>query len=152
MSVLTVTTNQHHIIERFKAFYENLNNLKLDEIDTIYTNDITFQDPVVEIRGVDDLYRHMNGLCTSLQHGRFEYLDELIGQDRAYIKWNMHFSHTKLGSKTITLRGISHIHFTGRIHFHEDVYDMGQMIYEHVPILGGMTRWLKTRLKKIEDK
>jgi hypothetical protein len=71
-------------------------------------------------------------------------LDQLVGKDSAYIKWNMYFSHPKLGKETHVVRGMTQIQFTDRIYYHEDVYDMGQMIYEHVPVIG----WAVKRLRK----
>ena len=58
----------------------------------------------------------------------------------------MVFAHPKLGSKPVFVRGISHIEFSDRIDFHEDSYDLGEMLYDHVPVLGSGTRWLKRRL------
>ena len=85
----------------------------------------------------------MSASTTSM---RFEYLDELVDHDTAYIKWCMYFSHKRLGSKVIEVRGISHITFAERVTYHEDVYDLGQMIYENLPLIGSTTKWLKKRL------
>ena len=135
------------LIERFKAFYLDVKHPQLDKIDEIYTEDVLFKDPVHELRGTETLHAYLSEMCANVHSGRFEYLDQIVSENTAYIKWNMHFKHPKLGNKTITVRGISQVQFNERIYFHEDVYDLGQLIYEHVPLLlGAVVKGLKKRL------
>jgi esterase/lipase superfamily enzyme len=134
------------IVEKLKTFYLSITNMPLDNIDTLYDKDVIFIDPVHEIRGITEVHRYMTELCKELSTGRFEYLDEVISDNKAYLKWNMHFSHPKLGSKKITVRGVTQLHFNERIYYHEDVYDMGEMLYQHVPVVGSIISWLKHRL------
>tara|TARA_R110001606_G_scaffold251264_1_gene399278 strand:+ start:1460 stop:1888 length:429 start_codon:yes stop_codon:yes gene_type:complete len=134
------------LIERFKAFYLDVKHPKLDKIDEVYTEDVLFKDPVHELRGAENLHAYLSEMCVNVHSGRFEYLDQILSENTAYIKWNMHFKHPKLGNKTITVRGVSQVQFNERIYFHEDVYDLGQLIYEHVPLLGSVVKGLKKRL------
>lgn len=135
------------LIGDFKNFYRNLTQVPLDDIGDIYAQDIHFIDPVHEIDGVAELRAYMDALCTNLTSGRFEFLDEVVLPGKAYIKWNMHFMHPRLGSRQISVRGISHIQFSDRIYFHEDVYDLGEMLYLQVPVIGRVNRWLKNQLQ-----
>ncbi len=136
------------LIESFKAFYRDLGAMNVDDMASLYDSEVVFRDPVHELRGINELHAYMRDMCASISRGRFEYLDQLIAPGRAYIKWNMYFEHHKLGNRLICVRGISHIEFAEKIHFHEDVYDMGEMLYENLPVLGSATRWLKSRLSK----
>lgn len=140
------TSDNGSIVETFKAFYREIDAAKLDEIGLVYTDDIIFRDPIHQIGGIHALHGYMSDMFTNVRQCQFEYLDQLIGKHNAYIKWHMHFFHTKLGAQIITVRGITHIEFDEKIHFHEDVYDLGQMLYEHIPLLGSATRFLKRRL------
>ena len=135
------------IIERFKDSYRDMTVMDLSRLDQIYTENLLFKDPVHEIRGLAAMQDYMADMCSNVTECRFEFLDQLQSEQGAYLKWNMHFRHPKLAAgQLLTVRGISQIHFEERINYHEDVYDMGQMVYEHVPVVGGMTRWLKRRL------
>ena len=135
------------ILPRFKSFYADFGSAQLSRLADIYHDDVVFRDPVHEIRGLVELEDYMTTLAADLEDCRFEYLDELLGDQAAYIKWVMHFRHPRLGSRPISVRGVSHLHLAdGRVIYHEDFYDMGAMLYEQVPLLGNVTRWLKLRL------
>lgn len=134
------------LIERFKAFYQDVRHPQLDKIDDVYTEDVWFKDPVHELRGAEKLHTYLSTMSINVHSGRFEYLDQVMSENTAYVKWNMHFKHPKLGNKTITVRGVSQVKFNERIYFHEDVYDLGELLYEHVPLLGVVVRGLKKRL------
>jgi hypothetical protein len=136
------STNE--LIERFKAFYKDVKNPRLDAIGDVYASHVKFRDPVHQVQGLAELHAYLSEASENVVSGRFEFLDQLVDKDSAYIKWNMYFSHPKLGKETHVVRGMTQIQFTDRIYYHEDVYDMGQMIYEHVPVIG----WAVKRLRK----
>jgi len=139
-------TDSKQLIAEFKRFFCDLQKAELSELGTIYSDDIVFMDPVHKIRSLVELEDYFNSICTDLSECRFEYLDELIVENSAYVKWIMHFRHPKLGSRLISVRGVSHLQFAEKITFHEDFYDMGAMLYEQLPLLGNVTRWLRKRL------
>lgn len=134
------------ILEPFKDFYRDLGNADLGRLGSFYASDILFKDPVHEIKGLVEVEDYFNNLCAGLDECRFEYLDELHGEQSAYLKWSMHFRHQKLGNELHSVRGVSHLKWSEKIEYHEDFYDMGAMLYEQLPLLGPVTRWLKRRL------
>ena len=140
-------TKSNDIVDLFKANYKNILLLDLSQLDALYTDEVIFKDPVHEVRGLVAMQDYMASICANLDECQFEFLDQLESDRAAYIKWNMHYRHPKLSAgKLISLRGVSQLHFDQRIHYHEDVYDLGAMVYEHLPLFGGATRWLKNRL------
>jgi hypothetical protein len=139
-------TTQDKLLKEFRGFYSQLHSSKLNQLNQLYSRDIVFRDPVHEIRGLVELEDYFSSLCSELTDCRFEFLDELISVNAAYIKWNMHFRHPRLGNQLISVRGVSHLQMTDQVDFHEDFYDMGAMLYDQLPVLGSMTRWLRRRL------
>lgn len=137
----------HSLIDNFKTLYGDLVKADLSQLDQLYGSDIIFKDPIHEVQGLVALEDYMSAICQGLDYCQFEYLDELMGQNSAYIKWIMHFRHPKLGKRLISVRGATHLNFDSKITYHEDLYDMGAMLYEHLPLLGPSTRWLKRRLQ-----
>lgn len=138
--------NEAPFIERFKDYFRVLQDSDLSKLRDIYADNVVFKDPVHEIRGLVELEDYFTSMCADLSDCRFEYLDELVNGSSAYLKWVMHFKHPRLGNRLISVRGVSHLQFSDKIDFHEDFYDMGAMLYEQLPLLGNVTRWLRLRL------
>ena len=139
-------TTKNSLVERLKSFYRELHAADLSKLHSIYAVNVNFRDPVHKIQGLVDLEDYFEALCLDLTDCRFEFLDELLSGNSAYIKWIMHFRHPKLGNRLISVRGVSHLKFSNRIEYQEDFYDMGAMLYEQLPLLGNVTRWLRHRL------
>ena len=136
----------NHLLEGFKDHFKDLQQADWSLLGELYADDIVFKDPVHELRGLVILEDYFTALCADLVECRFEYLDQVVSDNSAYIKWIMHFRHPRLGKDTIAVRGVSNLIWSDKIHFHEDFYDMGAMLYERLPVLGNVTRWLRLRL------
>ena len=133
-------------VERFKSYFRILHESDLSQLRDLYSEQILFKDPVHEIRGLVGLEDYFTSLCADLSDCRFEYLDEMVTDNAAYVKWMMHFKHPRLGNRLISVRGVSHLKISDKIDYHEDFYDMGAMLYEQLPLIGSVTRWLRMRL------
>jgi len=136
------------LIERFKQTFEDTGKLDINQLDRLYAKDVHFKDPIHDIQGVDSKKNYMEKLCKNIDSCRFVYLDQVQEKGKAYIKWDMYFSHPSLKKGEHKVRGISQINYDTRIFYQEDVYDMGSMIYEKVPVLGSVVSFLKNRLAK----
>jgi hypothetical protein len=134
------------VVERFKDYFRVLHESDQGDLRTIYADGIVFRDPVHEIRGLVELESYFTSMCADLSECRFEYPDELVSGNAAYIKWTMHFKPPRLGNRLISVRGVSHLQISDKIDYHEDFYDMGAMLYEQLPLLGTVTRCLRSRL------
>jgi esterase/lipase superfamily enzyme len=134
------------LVDKLKHFYQDRSSIDLSRMDEIYADDVVFRDPLHRIQGLAKLRDTLDGMYEPLTECRFEYLDQVVAEGSAYIKWNMHYRHPKLGNKLITVRGVSQLQFSELIDYHEDIYDMGELLYEHVPLMGSVIQWLKNRL------
>jgi hypothetical protein len=139
-------TMSNDLLESFKSSFKDLKKADWSQLGNFYADNILFRDPVHELRGLVTLEDYFNTLCADLIVCRFEFLDQVVDDHSAYLKWIMHFRHPRLGNEIIDVRGVSHLRWTDKIEFHEDFYDMGAMLYERLPVLGNVTRWLKLRL------
>lgn len=47
-----------------------------------------------------------------------------------------------------TIRGATRLHFDeqGRVELHRDYWDAAEELYEKLPLVGGLMRWLKNRV------
>lgn len=137
-----------HIVEKFKALYINSSSVTRARLEEIYEPDIVFRDPVHKIEGLDTLSEYMDTMYANVQQCSFDYLDQIVSRDRAVVKWDMTFRHRRLrGGKSIVVRGVTIVEYRELIYSHEDIFDLGSMIYENVPVVGAQVRYLKQRLE-----
>ncbi|MGH1439720.1 MAG: nuclear transport factor 2 family protein [Cellvibrionaceae bacterium] len=140
-------------IVAFKRFYQQFDQHSLDLLGDIYSENVTFSDPVHMIQGLQVLKSYFEGMCGNLSHCRFEFIDEVVGENNACFKWEMHYSHPSLKSNApLKLIGATFIEYSDKIDAHEDFYDMGAMLYEHLPVLGSAVRLVKSRIQKDSEK
>jgi hypothetical protein len=140
------------IISEFKHYYENFDKQSLDKLDTLYADTVEFTDPIHSIQGLVSLKRYFSTMCAGLTECQFEFVDEIIDEGRACFKWVMHYRHPALQRNApLQLVGVSFIAFSDKIDSHEDLYDMGAMLYENVPVLGGIIRRIKSRVAAVKS-
>jgi ketosteroid isomerase-like protein len=136
-------------LDTFKQYYENFDQGTIDGLDDVYAEDVVFVDPLHVITGRNSLKEYFRSMCANLTECRFEFIDEVINGGNACFKWEMHYRHPSIkGNKPLKLAGASFIEYSDKIDSHEDYYDMGAMLYEHVPVLGSTIRIIKSRIAK----
>lgn len=136
-------------MEKFLETYSKLNADNLHLLSDIYAENVTFIDPAHKIQGLDNLQHYFASMYSKVSSTSFIFNDTLRTDDRAYVAWTMEFSHPKLaGGKKISLPGVSSLKFnsSGKVYHHHDFFDMGAMLYEHIPLIGRVVKKLKDRL------
>lgn len=140
------------VVERIAAIYREFRPVSRDELAACYSDDVVFTDPVQRIDGLDALTDYMNALAAGLVFCRFEFAEVAAGvhggTPTVFIAWQMRFAHRALeGGRELAIPGASLLHVSGdRASFHRDFYDLGAMVYEHVPVLGAAVRMVRARL------
>ena len=136
---------------RVVTFFENLTPGSLDELETIYTPLAYFKDPFNEVRGIDGIRRIFSHMYSSLEQPRFVVTGCIVDGDQCFLSWNFMFRLKRFDRATEqTVRGGSHLKFDagGRIDFHRDYWDAAEELYEKLPVVGGLMRWLKRRARR----
>ncbi len=88
-----------------------------------------------------------SGRAQGLNSCRFEFLDIHAGPAASWMRWNMHYSHPRLKrGAVLKLEGASLLQHRDKVYFQQDYYDMGAMLYEHLPLLGGAIGAIKRRM------
>ncbi|GAA3719287.1 nuclear transport factor 2 family protein [Oceanisphaera sediminis] len=129
--------------------YQRLSPNHLEGLYDIYAPDIRFCDPAHEIQGIASLVAYFDTLFTQVTACRFD-IEQVMEQDgEALVRWQMVFCHPRLnGGKEVQVPGVSHLRFAEQVYEHTDYFDMGAMLYEQLPLLGGVIRALKRRLNQ----
>lgn len=136
-------------MENFIRTYKNLDKDTLDSLADIYTPEISFTDPAHEIHGLEQLRKYFFNLYENITTIDFHFLHHLRVASDGYLQWEMNFSHPRLNKgEIIGVAGVTYIHFASnnKVDIHRDYFDLGAMLYEHLPLLGGIVTSLKRRL------
>ena len=137
------------IIDKFCDIYQKLNKDNLNELTNIYDKDVIFIDAVHQLQGIDELQIYFNKLYKNISFCQFHIEQVISQQGQASIIWTMTFAHKKLNSGAeIKVNGCSHLKFDKKIYYHRDYLDMGQMLYEHLPVLGKTVKFIKKRVSQ----
>lgn len=149
ITLIPSRTAVNPVVPQLKLFYEQFSVATIAGLDDIYTQDVEFRDPVHTVHGSLGLKHYLRRMATNLRAYRIRYLDEVIGENSAYFTWEMDYAHRSLKrGRVLTVRGMTQIRFTTKVFYHEDSYDMGALLYDHLPGLGTATRHLKQRLAR----
>lgn len=118
--------------------YENVRDVLLKT----YTNDVIFIDPVKTISGLDDLTHYFEKLYKRVNKCHFTLSNYLPNTNSHSLEWVMHLQHQKISkNQEVHVNGASFIQFNGeRVCAHRDYYDLGALVYEHLPILGSVIK------------
>lgn len=136
-------------LRRFAQAFATLDKHNLQLLDSLYSKDIAFTDPLHDVQGLPALHRYFAELYGNISQLRFDFqgVDEVAdGED--YLRWKMSFCHPRLADgKVIRVEGCSHLMWReNKVYRHRDYFDAGALLYEHLPIIGRVVRWLKRRM------
>lgn len=135
------------ILEQLMDFYQNLDSSNIAQLSNIYHPQIEFRDPLHQIHGIDGLEKYFRHLMENVLQLSFEFQDCEVISKQAFLSWTMQFSHPRFNQgNAVSVQGISKIEFNEKIIKHRDYFDVGEMFYEHMPVIGGLNRWLKRKI------
>lgn len=135
-------------LESFARRFASLDAASLNRLDELYSPNVRFQDPLHRLDGLAELRRYFESLYANVLELRYDFhgFDE-VADGCGYLRWTLHFRHPRLArGASIALEGCSHLRWGERVDFHRDYFDAGALLYEHLPVMGGVIGWLKRRL------
>lgn len=149
MSIQVTSASHDTFIESFKNLYSTFDDKTLSQLPELYHSNITFIDPIHKVEGIHNLSEYFSSFNNPDLHCKFIFTNEVISNHQAFFQWQMLYSHKRISSgKSLTLNGGSLIKFNEKIFYHEDFYDMGAMLYQHIPIIGWCIKKINSRMVK----
>jgi steroid Delta-isomerase len=133
-------------LRRVIEFFEGLEPRQLEALDRLYDENARFIDPFNDVVGVEAVRRVFAHMFETLEQPRFRILAAGVDGDDALLLWAFTFQR-RGRPRLFRIEGTSHLVFAsdGRIDFHRDHWDP-QPVYELVPGLRAVLRWLRRRL------
>lgn len=134
-------------VARVVRAFESLQPDSLDALCALYADDARFKDPFNDVRGPAALRAIFAHMFRALDAPRFEIREAIVQGDQCFLTWDFRFRMKRFGRGEQCIHGGSHLRFgaDGRIALHRDYWDAAEELYEKLPLVGGLMRWLKRR-------
>ena len=137
-------------VARLVAFFETLTPASVSALGSIYDVQARFKDPFNDVQGVAAIAHIFEHMFVTLQAPRFVVTGQVLQGKQCFLTWEFHFSfrNFKTGDAQV-IQGASHLVFSepGLIMLHRDYWDAAEELYEKLPLVGSLMRWLKKRAR-----
>ena len=122
----------------------------LDRIDRYYPEDCHFKGPFNQGHGLAQTRRLSAHLFASLREPRFQVRGTVVQGSDCFLSWDLLFRFKRYSDAGQRVHGASHLKLAadGRIAYHRDYWDTAEELYEKLPLLGSLMRWLKRRVAR----
>lgn len=136
------------IIDTFRQFYDDLTLEKLPMLEKLYDDNVLLIDPVGTHRGLPLVDTYFRKLMANTSSCRFDIHQIMRNENTIFVSWTMVFvTPTFNKGEPVAVDGCSHLIVRNeKIIQHRDYYDMGQMIYEKIPVLGFLVKTIKKKM------
>ena len=137
-------------VQRTVQFFEHLRPGDLADLGQHYAAHAVFKDPFNEVRGlpaIEGVFQHM---FVSLHEPHFIVTQRVVQGSHCFLTWDFVFRFQRFSpSQWQTVRGASHLLYDelGLITLHRDYWDAAEELYEKLPLVGSVMRWLKERAR-----
>ena len=136
-------------IQDIQHQFESLSAHSVPALAALYALDARFKDPFNAVQGRDKIARIFSHMFETVQAPRFAVTKIIanIAPDESDVclRWDFHFVRNH---QSCSIVGATHLVLdaTGKIAMHDDYWDAAEQVYERVPLLGAVLRWIKRRI------
>ena len=135
-------------LNRLVDYWQTLTPATVDAIATMYADDACFRDPFNDVTGIEKIRHIFADMFVRLDEPRFVIIETIEEPHGALLIWDFTFRLKSLKPElTRRIHGSSHIRFAhdGRVQYHRDYWDAAGELYEQLPWVGALMRFLKKR-------
>jgi len=133
---------------QYAHFFQTLSQeTKFEEYRRFFNENSYFEDPFQKVRGIEAIYHIFEDMYDSFDNPRFEVI-EVVGENNiCYIQWNFYYQLNKR-AEVNSFVGVSRVCFDedGVVTSHIDYWDAGVNVYEKIPLLGSVIRFIKRKI------
>lgn len=147
-SIHSQQATNNDMLNKVVDVYENLGKNSLGGLTELYTKDVYFEDPAHAIQGITALSDYFDKLFDNVEHCQFRFHNSVCQGDKLFLCWTMTLQHKHLkGGNKIFVEGASLLKVRDdKVYYHRDYFDLGNMLYENIPVLGSLVRQIKKGL------
>lgn len=132
----------------YAKFYEELSeSTPRETYGVFFDKNSEFSDPFQRVKGLGAIHNIFVDMYKKLHKPRFVVDEVVCSKDVAYIKWHFYYSLSE-SAKANSFTGISRVTFSAgaKVKSHVDFWDAAEHVYEKIPLLGAILRFIKRRV------
>jgi hypothetical protein len=136
----------HDAVDRIVLAFETLSPASVQTLGTLYAVDARFKDPFNDVQGLAHIQRIFGHMFEALNEPRFHITGRIAQGSQCFLTWEFRFRFKSYqATKEQCIVGGSHLVLddSGRITLHRDYWDAAEELYEKLPLVGGLMRFLK---------
>jgi hypothetical protein len=136
-------------LARFIHFFETLSQENVGSLFDLYTADAFFKDPFNEVHGHTAIIKILEHMFAQVDEPRFIVTRSILQGEDAFIIWDFLFRSKDYGHTAQRIHGTSHLRFgpDHKVNYHRDYWDTAEELYEKIPLLGSVMRFLKRKVR-----
>ncbi|MFL2478396.1 MAG: nuclear transport factor 2 family protein [Verrucomicrobiales bacterium] len=128
--------------DKFIHMLKNYGPEAIQELNSIYTNDVQYEDPINKGKSLAHLKLILEDLLKVFKGIQFESIHSTHDDEFAFVSWKMRY---KFRNRDYQIDGVSRLRFngSGQITEHKDYWDASFPLYGTFPIIGLIMKLIK---------
>lgn len=127
-------------------YFETLSPQSVGEVAKYYASDARFKDPFNEVCGIAAIQAIFEHMFDALEQPHFVITQQVVQGAQCFMTWEFRFGFKSFRrGKVQVILGASQLVFSdqGLVTLHRDYWDAAEELYEKLPLIGTLMRWLK---------
>ena len=136
-------------LDHLIRYFGTITEATVPQLRDFYAADAYFKDPFNEVHKVEQIEQIFAHMFGPLSDPRFIVHDRIEQGDEAFLTWDFRFRIKKYKPEVQqVIRGGSHLRFDAQNKgcYHRDYWDAAEELYEKLPLIGGLMRFMKRRM------
>ena len=138
-------------LARVIRFFETISLDQLGpRLADVYAADAHFKDPFNEVQGLAAIAGIFEHMFEQVDQPRFVVTTSVLQDSQAFLTWQFLFRMKRFAKDEQCILGATHIIFDnqGKVALHRDYWDAAEELYEKLPLIGSLMRWLKRQANR----
>ena len=136
-------------LDHLIGYFETITEATVPKLRDFYAADASFKGPLNEVHKVEQIEQIFAHMFGPLSEPRFIVHTRIEQGDEAFLTWDFRFRIKKYKPDVEqVIRGGSHLCFDAqnKVCYHRDYWDAAEELYEKLPLIGGLMRFVKRRM------
>lgn len=133
-------------VARVVQLYEEFSPERLDSLHICYAAQAHFKDPFNDVHGIVAIRQIFAHMFETVDAPKFSVTEQIVEGHQAFLAWEFRFRmrRWRIG-QTQCISGGTMLRFDtqGLVFEHRDYWDAAEELYEKIPVLSALMRWLR---------